>query len=139
PTPRQRPFIEAVLRGTPATVLFATRNRSGKTIAAAYCGAMLARFGMNAHRAAWSSGGDIAVWERATAGWVVSLDYAVGSTVVQPLDFDNGAAARGAAVTSLLGEWLPGVTGPRAYAAFERSLHVAPAPPVSSHLPLCWT
>src|SRR5215471_15012020 len=38
PTPRQRPFIEAVLRGMPPTVLFGAGNRSGKTIAAAYCG-----------------------------------------------------------------------------------------------------
>src|SRR5262245_37636209 len=59
---------------------------------------LLARFGMDAQRGAWSSGGDIAVWDRATAGWVVSLDYAVGRDVVKPLYFDNGAAARGAVI-----------------------------------------
>jgi hypothetical protein len=35
PTARQRPFIKAVLAGTPPTVLFAAGNRSGKSSAAA--------------------------------------------------------------------------------------------------------
>jgi hypothetical protein len=42
---RQRPFIKAVPAGTSPTVLFAAGNRSGKSSAAAYCGAALARFG----------------------------------------------------------------------------------------------
>jgi len=33
---------------------------------------------------------------------------------------------------------LPGLAGARAYPAFDRALHVRPAPPVASHLPLLW-
>lgn len=37
------------------------------------------------------------------------------------------------------GEWLPGLGGSRAYTAFQRALHVEPAPPVSVRRPLIWT
>jgi hypothetical protein len=36
------------------------------------------------------------------------------------------------------GEWLPGLAGARAYPAFDRALHVKPAPAAASHLPLLW-
>jgi hypothetical protein len=38
----------------------------------------------------------------------------------------------------LNGEWLPGLTGARAYAAFDRALHVRPQPPIQPRLPLVW-
>jgi phage terminase large subunit-like protein len=95
PTAKQRPFIEAVITGQPTTCLFAAGNRSGKSLGGAYCGAMLARFGLDPPRGAYSRGGRLSVWERATAGWVVALDYPVARDVIQPLYFDNGAAPRG--------------------------------------------
>jgi hypothetical protein len=39
----------------------------------------------------------------------------------------------------LNGEWLPGLTGARAYPAFDRALHVRPAPAVAPYLPLLWS
>jgi phage terminase large subunit-like protein len=36
------------------------------------------------------------------------------------------------------GEWLPGLAGARAYAAFDRRLHVRPQPPIAPRRPLCW-
>lgn len=37
------------------------------------------------------------------------------------------------------GEWLPGIGGSRAYTAFQRQIHVKPAPPLSLRVPLVWT
>ena len=37
------------------------------------------------------------------------------------------------------GEWLPGLSGSRAYGNFARALHVRPQPPVTPRRPLCWT
>jgi hypothetical protein len=95
PTPRQRPFIKVVLAGTPPTVFFAAGNRSGKSSAAAYCGATLARFGMDPEHGAYSSGGAVSVWDRAVSGLVVSVSFPNSRDVIQPLYFDNGMAARG--------------------------------------------
>lgn len=39
----------------------------------------------------------------------------------------------------LNGEWLPGLSGSRAYTAFSRALHVQPQPPLHPRRPLCWT
>lgn len=39
----------------------------------------------------------------------------------------------------LEGEWLPGIGGARAYASFDRPLHVRPQPPLQVRRPLCWT
>lgn len=39
----------------------------------------------------------------------------------------------------LEGEWLPGISGARAYAAFDRQLHVREQPSLSSRRPLIWT
>ena len=36
------------------------------------------------------------------------------------------------------GEWLPGLSGARVYAAFERRIHVRPQPPIMSRRPLVW-
>lgn len=38
----------------------------------------------------------------------------------------------------LEGEWLPGIGGARAYAAFQRALHVKEQPEISIRRPLCW-
>jgi hypothetical protein len=62
PTPRQWLFIKAVLVGNPP-VLFAAGNRSGKSSAAAYCAATLARFGIDPEHGAYSSGGAVSVWD----------------------------------------------------------------------------
>jgi phage terminase large subunit-like protein len=39
----------------------------------------------------------------------------------------------------LEGEWLPGIGGARAYASFQRELHVREQPELSMRRPLCWT
>jgi hypothetical protein len=39
----------------------------------------------------------------------------------------------------LNGEWLPEITGARAYPAFDRAVHVRPAPAVTPYLPLLWS
>jgi hypothetical protein len=39
----------------------------------------------------------------------------------------------------LNGEWLPGLTGARAYPAFDRTVHVRPALAVTPYLPLLWS
>jgi hypothetical protein len=39
----------------------------------------------------------------------------------------------------LNGEWLPGLTRARAYPAFDRAVHVRPAPAVTPYLPLLWS
>lgn len=38
----------------------------------------------------------------------------------------------------LLGKWLPGLTGARAYPNFDATLHVKPQPPMSTARPLSW-
>lgn len=38
----------------------------------------------------------------------------------------------------LMGEWLPGIGGARAYPGFIRSLHVGEQPEINPRLPLCW-
>ena len=39
----------------------------------------------------------------------------------------------------LAGEWLPGISGARAYTGFQRQLHVAEQPPLQPRRPLIWT
>lgn len=94
PTPKQVPFIEAVLAGTYHENWFIAANRSGKSDAGAYIGACLARFGGNP-RVAYSSGGQVEVRDRATSGWVVSLDFPASRDIIQPKYFDNGFGAKG--------------------------------------------
>jgi phage terminase large subunit-like protein len=38
----------------------------------------------------------------------------------------------------LLGEYLPGLSGARAYTSFDRVLHVKPQPALQPRLPICW-
>ena len=91
PTVKQQPFIDHVLGGGRRTFFYAA-NRSGKSVAGAYCGAHLARFGKTPTRAAYSSGGAIEVHDRATSGLVVSLTASASQNVLQPKYFDNGFA-----------------------------------------------
>jgi phage terminase large subunit-like protein len=96
PTPKQGPFIHAVLKGKPYENWFVAANRSGKSDAGAYCGATLARFGVENPRGAYSDGGRVAVFDRATSGWVVSLDFPSSRDIIQPKYFDNGFVPPGA-------------------------------------------
>src|SRR3990172_2911093 len=36
------------------------------------------------------------------------------------------------------GEWLPGLSGARAYPSFDRRVHVRPQPPITPRRPLAW-
>jgi len=90
PTPRQQPFIDSVLEGRVQSNFLVAANRSGKSDAGAYCGAMLARFGQDVKGA---YGSEVTVFDRATAGWVVTVDFPVSRDVIQPKYFDNGFMA----------------------------------------------
>jgi hypothetical protein len=37
------------------------------------------------------------------------------------------------------GEWLPGLSGSRAYTSFDRRIHVRPQPAINLRRPLCWS
>ena len=88
PHEKQAAFIDAVLRGPHAENWLLAANRSGKSDAGAYCGATLARFGLEPTRAAY--GPSVDVYDRATSGWVVSLDFPSSRDIIQPKYFDNG-------------------------------------------------
>jgi phage terminase large subunit-like protein len=96
PTSRQQPFIDAVLRGPTYTNFLVAANRSGKSDAGSFAGATLARFGVEPTRAAYSEGGRVEVRDRATSGWVISLDFPSSRDIVQPKYFDNGFVPGGA-------------------------------------------
>lgn len=78
PTPKQRPFINAVMDGPTATNFFIAANRAGKSEALAYCVARLARFGTPERP------------NEPTTGWVISLDVPSSRDIIQPKLFDNG-------------------------------------------------
>jgi phage terminase large subunit-like protein len=88
PHAKQRAFIRAVLGESCYENWLLAANRSGKSDAGAYCGATLARFGVEPTRPA--VGPSAVVWDRATSGWVVCLDFPASRDVVQPKYFDNG-------------------------------------------------
>ena len=88
PTPRQIPFVKAVLGGEVSEAWLIAANRTGKTDAAAFCGAGLARFGANVPLYS-----PFAANGRPTKGWVVSATSGASRTVVQPKYFDNGMGA----------------------------------------------
>lgn len=92
PYKKQKAFIDAVLNPVKYLSLFFASNRSGKSQSGAYCGAHLARFGPpNPKSIFMGSGKDfMEVRDRATSGWVVSLDYNNSQEVIQPKYFDNG-------------------------------------------------
>ena len=88
PLPKQEPFANAVLNGPTTENYFIAANRSGKSTIGAYCGAHLARYGLQTPRPA--VGERTVVYDRATSGWVVSLDFPLSRDTIQPLYFDNG-------------------------------------------------
>ena len=98
PHAKQVGFIQAVLKGPRDENWFFAANRSGKTDAGAYCGAMLARFGNQGDdvRFVGASNSSIQLRDRATAGWVSALDFPTSRDTVQAKYFDNGFVAPGA-------------------------------------------
>lgn len=88
PHAKQRAFMNAVLHGECLENYAFWANRAGKTLMGAACGSVLARFGADPQRPAL--GAHTVVWDRATQGWVVGLDYRVSRDVIQPKYFANG-------------------------------------------------
>lgn len=97
PTPKQRPFIDSVLKGEKNENWFVGANRSGKSDVGTYCGASLARFGDRSNnKVAYHEGGKLEIKDFATSGWVISLDYPSSRDIVQPKYFNNGFVPAGA-------------------------------------------
>ena len=90
PHPGQRPFIENVLLRKSPESWFIAANRTGKSDAGAFCGAVMARFGDDRARFVGARGSSVEVRDRATAGWVSSLDFPMSRDVIEPKYFDNG-------------------------------------------------
>jgi phage terminase large subunit-like protein len=93
PHTKQRQFINSVLGSDFYENWAFWANRAGKSDAGAYCGAKLARFGLDNPRPA--IGPSATVWDRATSGWVVSLDFPSSRDIIQPKYFDNGFVPAG--------------------------------------------
>ena len=81
PTPKQRPFINAIMDGPTHENWFIAANRAGKSQALAYCVAKLARFGTPERPG------------QPTTGWVISLDANTSRDTLQPKLFNNGVDA----------------------------------------------
>lgn len=98
PHGKQRPFIDTVIAGQNDENWFLAANRSGKSDAGAYCGAMLARFGDQSDnvRFVGGTGSAISIRDRATSGWVAALDFPASRDIIQPKYFDNGFMGPGA-------------------------------------------
>ena len=92
PFDKQRTFINNVLSRTFQENYYLGANRSGKSDAGCYTGATLARFGDQSDDVKWNTarGSDVSIRDRATSGWVVSLDFPSSRDIVQPKYFDNG-------------------------------------------------
>ena len=84
---KQRAFVTSVIERQAKENWFIAANRSGKSDAGAYCGAYLARFGVQSTKI---QPGNVQVNDRATSGWVSALDFPTSRDVVQPKYFDNG-------------------------------------------------
>ena len=92
---KQKLFVDSVLKGQKKENWFIAANRSGKSDAGAYIGAHLARFGpIEGVKPAIGASG-IEVRDRATSGWVSSLDFPTSRDVIQPKYFNNGFAPPG--------------------------------------------
>lgn len=90
PHVKQANFIQSVLQHRARENWFIAANRSGKSDAGAFIGSSLARFGDENARFVGGAGSSIQVRDKATSGWVVSLDFPTGRDVVQPKYFNNG-------------------------------------------------
>jgi hypothetical protein len=88
PHPKQETFVKSILAGEVTEAWAICANRSGKSDAAAYIAAALARFG-RANPKYGSGRGDFAP----TKGWVISATTNASKSVIQPKLFDNGLAA----------------------------------------------
>lgn len=84
---KQKLFTDSVINREAKENWFIAANRSGKSDAGAYCGAYLARFGVESSKI---QAGNVQVRDRATSGWVSALDFPTSRDVVQPKYFDNG-------------------------------------------------
>src|SRR5262245_57389502 len=90
---KQRAFVESTLQQRAKENWFIAGNRSGKSDAGAYIGATLARFGVEHRKVQVNADGTasrIQVKDRATSGWVSSLDFPTSRDVIQPKYFNNG-------------------------------------------------
>lgn len=90
PHKKQQLFIDSLLTGGCRQAWFLAANRSGKSDAGAYIGATFARYGAPGIKEKSK------ISDRATSGWVVSLDYRASQEVIQPKYFDNGFVPPGA-------------------------------------------
>lgn len=93
PHDKQRAFINSVLGNEYYENWAFWANRAGKSDAGALCGAKQARFGLDNPRPA--IGPHVTVYDRATSGWVVSLDFPSSRDIIQPKYFDNGFVPAG--------------------------------------------
>ena len=98
PHERQQEFIDSVLEDKFPENWFLAANRAGKSDAGALIGATLARFGdqSSSVRSQTFQGGKIEIKDRATSGWVTSLDFPSSRDIIQPKYFDNGFIPPGA-------------------------------------------
>ena len=94
PHAKQKSFIDAVLGKECYEHWLLAANRAGKSDAGAFCGSTLARYGVEPLHPA--VGSHTTVWDRATSGWVVSLDFPASRDLIQPKYFDNGFIPGGA-------------------------------------------
>ena len=99
----QRAFAEAVLQGPYYENWLVCANRYGKSDIGAYCGATLARYGIEPERPA--VGASTVVWDRATYGWVIGPDYQTMMHAVIPKYLDNGLVPPGASHRPFIPEW----------------------------------
>lgn len=92
PFKKQQEFSDAIIKRRVNKVFAFCGNRAGKSDVGAYVGAKLARFGHEDPATIYNGSGSefIMVKDRATSGWVVSLDNKVSTTVIEPKYFDNG-------------------------------------------------
>ena len=96
PIVKAQPFIDSVLHPEVSGLWenwYVGANRSSKTSTGAYCGSMLARYGLEPIHPAYSTlpdGTQLEVKDKATAGWVLGLDSNTNRDIIQPRYFDNG-------------------------------------------------
>lgn len=103
PHTAQLAFIRAVLQGPLYENWAITANRWGKSDAGAYCGATLARYGIEPTRPA--VGATTTVWDRATSGWIVGPDNETMAHTIVPKYIDNGNVAGGASHPPFIPPW----------------------------------
>lgn len=97
PFPKQQEFVDAILKEKVPRVYAFCGNRAGKSDIGSYVGSTLARFGRENPDTVFTGAGDtsIMVKDRATSGWVVSLDSKLSRTVIEPKYFDNSNVSPG--------------------------------------------